>query len=74
MNRITVEQAAKTLGVSPQFIRIGLQRGTLPIGSAVKMSSRWTYHISEYLLRQYIGKEDEHEKEDTKALPPRPEL
>lgn len=53
--RITVSQAADRLNVSQQFIRIGLQNGTLPIGSAVKMSSRWTYHISEHLLEQYTG-------------------
>jgi hypothetical protein len=53
--RITVSQAADLLNVSPQFIRVGLQNGTLPIGSAVKMSSRWTYHISEHLLEQYTG-------------------
>ena len=62
--RISVENAAKLLGVSPQFVRIGLQRGTLPIGSAVKMSSRWTYHISGHLLRQYIGKEEENETKE----------
>ena len=55
MQRITVSQAAQILNVSEQFIRIGLQTGKLPIGSAVKMSSRWTYHISEHLLDQYIG-------------------
>ena len=53
--RITVAQAADLLNVSQQFIRLGLQRGELPIGSAVKMSSRWTYHISEHLLEQYMG-------------------
>ena len=53
--RITVSQAAQILNVSEQFIRIGLQTGKLPIGSAVKMSSRWTYHISEHLLDQYTG-------------------
>ena len=53
--RISVSEAAKLLGVSPQFVRIGMQRGTLPIGSAVKMSSKWTYHISEKLLKEYIG-------------------
>ena len=52
--RVTVENAAKLLGVSQQFIRIGLQRGRLPIGSAVKMSSKWTYHISPERLRKYI--------------------
>ena len=55
MQRITVSQAAQILNVSEQFIRIGLQTGKLPIGSAVKMSSRWTYHISKHLLDQYIG-------------------
>ena len=53
--RVTVKDAADLMNVSPQFIRIGLQKGTLPIGSAVKMSSRWTYHISKHLLDQYIG-------------------
>lgn len=66
--RISVENAAKILGVSPQFIRIGLQRGLLPIGSAVKMSSKWTYHISEHLLNQYIGKEGKtHEAQNPEA-------
>ena len=55
MNRVTVKEAAQILNVSEQFIRIGLQTGKLPIGSAVKMSSRWTYHISEHLLDQYTG-------------------
>ncbi|HLS53930.1 MAG TPA: hypothetical protein VK031_08150 [Tissierellaceae bacterium] len=54
---ISVKEAAEILGVSEQFIRIGLQRGKLPIGTAVKMSSRWTYHISPKLLKEYIGEE-----------------
>lgn len=49
-----VKQAAKLLGKSPQFVRIGLQRGILPFGYAVKMSSRWTYHISEKKLKEYL--------------------
>jgi len=43
------------MGVSSQFIRIGLQRGTLPIGTAVKMSSVWTYYISPELFEQFTG-------------------
>lgn len=54
---LTVKQAAKILGKSQQFIRIGLQTGTLPIGTAVKMSSKWTYHISKKQLEEYIGNE-----------------
>ena len=53
--RVTVKQAAKLLGVSEQFIRIGLQQGVLPIGVAVKMSERWTYHISLKRLNEYIN-------------------
>lgn len=55
MERISVKEAASLLGVSQQFVRIGMQRGQLPIGSAVKMSTKWTYHISPCLLEQYIG-------------------
>lgn len=55
--RVSVTEAARRLEVSPQFVRIGMQRGTLPIGTAVKMSSKWTYHISAPLLDMYAGKE-----------------
>lgn len=53
--RITVNEAAKLLGVSSQFVRLGLKRGELPIGSAVKMSSVYTYHISQQKLDEYLG-------------------
>lgn len=54
---VKVSDAAKMLGKSEQFVRIGLQRGLLPIGTAVKMSSKWTYHISPKLLKEYVGGE-----------------
>ena len=44
--KITPDQAAAIMGCSAQFVRIGLQRGLLDIGDAVKMSSKWTYNIS----------------------------
>lgn len=53
--KITVVEAAKILHVSDQFVRIGMQRNVLPIGTALKMSSKWTYQISEKLLAQYSG-------------------
>lgn len=53
--KITVMEAAKILHVSDQFVRIGMQRNVLPIGTALKMSSKWTYQISEKLLAQYSG-------------------
>lgn len=55
MSRVSVAEAARRMGVSPQFIRIGLQRNILPIGYAVKMSDRFTYYISEKKLNEYIN-------------------
>ena len=54
-NRISIAEAAEMMGVSQQYIRIGMQRNRLPIGSCVKMSSKWTYHISPTLFEQYMG-------------------
>ena len=51
-----VKEAAKLLGKSEQFVRIGLQRGVLPFGYAVKMSSKWCYHISDHQIYEYLGK------------------
>lgn len=53
--RVKTAEAAKILGVSNEYIRLGLQKGVLPIGTAVKMSSVWTYHISPKLLEAYSG-------------------
>lgn len=52
---IKVSDAAKLIGKSQQFVRIGLQRNILPFGYAVQMSSIWTYHISPKLLKEYVG-------------------
>lgn len=54
-NRVTVKDAAQRMGVSEQFVRIGLQRGLLPIGCAVQMSSKWTYFISATKLENYLN-------------------
>ena len=45
-NRLSVAEAASLLDASEQFIRIGLQQGTLKFGMAVKMSGQWTYVIT----------------------------
>ncbi len=56
---ITIKEAAKLMNKSEMFVRIGLQRNLLPIGTAIKMneSSRYTYHISPKLLKEYLGDE-----------------
>lgn len=53
---MTVKEAARLLQKSEQFIIVGLQHGILPFGYAVKMSSRWTYHISDAKVYEYLGK------------------
>jgi len=64
MNRIPIQNVAELLNCSPQFVRIGLQQQRLPIGTAVKMSSTWTYHVSYELLKNYVGEQKiiEYEK------------
>ena len=57
VGKILPVEAAAILHVSPQFVRIAMQREKLPIGTAVKMSSIWTYNISEKLLTDYSGKD-----------------
>ena len=56
VKKVTVAEAAARMGKSPQFIRICLQQGLLPIGTAVKTGKKnWNYYISPKLLDEYIG-------------------
>ena len=43
IGRILPTEAAAILNVSPQFVRVAMQQGKLPIGTAVQMASIWTY-------------------------------
>ena len=56
---ISVKEVARIMGKHEQFVRIGLQNGTLPFGVAEKLpgSSRYSYHISPKLFFEYIGTE-----------------
>lgn len=71
IGRILPTEAAAILNVSPQFVRVAMQQGKLPIGTAVQMSSIWTYHISEKLLADYSGKH--HVELHTESQPCRKE-
>lgn len=55
-DKILPTEAAAIIGASPQFVRVGMQTGQLPIGCAVKMSSIWTYNISRDRLAEYVGR------------------
>ncbi len=56
VRNLPVDVAAKLMGVSPQFIRVGLQRGTLPFGWAVQQSkNRYTYWIGPVKFSEWTG-------------------
>ena len=63
MERIKVKDAAAQLGVSEQFVRIGIQRGWLPIGSCVKVQNRWNYCIPRARFEAYLQGKDLQTKE-----------
>lgn len=63
-DRILPAEAAAIMGASPQFVRVGMQTGQLDIGSAVKMSSVWTYNIQRDRLAAHVGRNIDRELED----------
>ena len=55
-NNMTIAEASDLMGVSRQFVRVGLQRGILPFGYAVQVSAgRYTYFISRKKFSEYTG-------------------
>lgn len=60
MKNLTVNDVAKALNKSPQYIRICLQQGLLPFGTAAKMphSGQWTYVIFPAKFREYVGEDE----------------
>lgn len=55
-NNMTVAEASRLMGVSRQFVRVGLQKGILPFGYAVQVSTdRFTYFISRQKFAEYTG-------------------
>lgn len=58
---MNVKECAELLGKSQMFVRIGLQTGKLQFGYAIKMSSRWTYHISAHKVYEYLGVDQQKE-------------
>jgi len=45
--RISVETAARRMGVTPMWLRMALRLGRVPFGTAVQMpGGRWSYYIN----------------------------
>lgn len=55
-NHLTVQETSKLMGVSPQYVRVGLQKGILPFGYAVQVSRKnYTYFISKQKFVEHTG-------------------
>ena len=56
VKNLSVEVAARHMGVNPQFVRVGLQQGILHFGYAVKISGgKYTYYISPTKFCEFTG-------------------
>ena len=72
-NNLTVIEAAELMGVSPQFVRVAIQRGIFPWGVCMQMKGkRYTYFISRQKFTEHTGIEvpdnygnDENDEEDS---------
>lgn len=59
--RVTVDEAAKILGMSKQGVREHMKRNlfAMPIGEVTQVSKgRYQYHIYRSLLDRHVGKEN----------------
>ena len=55
--RITVKEAAKVLGMTEDYVRYQMRKGTLPIGTAIKGKGKaYRYLIFKRKLDEFIGK------------------
>ena len=55
-NKLTVHEAAALMDVSPQFVRVGLQRGIFPWGYALQLTGkRFAYFISRQKFEEATG-------------------
>lgn len=63
---LTVEETAKMLGIAPQGLRVGLQRGVYPFGQAIPSATGhgYRYIISRIKFFEYLGVKDEKEITD----------
>lgn len=60
---LTVQEAAKLMGKSQDFVRIGLQRSLLPFGYAIKTGKeRYSYFISRQKFTEATGIEVEEKR------------
>ena len=55
--KIKPKDVAEALGISVQAVRVGLQQGRFPFGTAIKTSeTKFTYAIFPKAFEEYVGK------------------
>ena len=54
---LTIKQVSRYMNKSEQFVRIGIQRGLLKFGVAIKLEgkTKYSYHISPNKFYEYMG-------------------
>lgn len=55
LRKLKVKDVARLMKKDEMFIRIGLQRGILPFGTAIKTSSKYSYYINPSQVEKYLG-------------------
>lgn len=51
--KITVQEAAAIMGVTPRFLQMGLQQSRFPFGVGVEME-QWAYYINTERFIKYM--------------------
>lgn len=55
MKRITVDEASKIIGITPQALRLGIVSGSIPVGNCFKNRGRKkTYLVYEELVNEFM--------------------
>lgn len=57
---LSVEEIARFMGKSKEFVRMGIENGSLPIGSYTRVGKKASYYISPKRALEFMGyKRDE---------------
>lgn len=62
--RMPVVEAAEILGINPQLLRLGLQQGRFPFGTAIQTSKRrWSYYVNRRKFFEYLNGQNDGRNE-----------
>lgn len=55
-NRLTIKEAAKAMGISQQFLRVGIQKGIFSFGTAMQLTgNKYVYYINKNHFEEETG-------------------